>query len=135
MDVLSPEQRRRNMQAVRRERTAPERELESYLRARRFRIERHRKDLPGRPDLVLPARRTAIFVHGCFWHRHPACRFAATPATNREFWLAKFAANRSRDRRKTAELRAEGWKVVIVWECEVRKRLFDRVLERIRSAR
>jgi DNA mismatch endonuclease (patch repair protein) len=134
MDVLTKEQRRRNMQAIRKERTTPERVLEAELRRRRFRVTCNLKDLPGRPDLVLPARKVAVFVHGCFWHRHARCRFAASPATNREFWAAKFEANRKRDQRKSAELRALGWRVVVVWECEIRRQSFPEIVSRIRSA-
>lgn len=134
MDVLTKEQRRRNMQAVRRERTTPERALEEVLRQRRFRVIRNHKELPGRPDLVLPARKVAVFVHGCFWHRHTSCRFAATPSTNRAFWLNKFATNKKRDRRKNALLKGSGWSVVVVWECEIRERRFERILARIRRA-
>lgn len=122
------------MQAIRREQTAPELLLEELLRKRRFRIQRNRADLPGRPDLVLPARRTAIFVHGCFWHRHGGCHYSATPTSNQDFWLAKFEANRKRDRRKSAELRAAGWGVIVVWECELKERRFARILTRIRRA-
>ncbi|MGE4340088.1 MAG: very short patch repair endonuclease [Pigmentiphaga sp.] len=84
----------------------------------RFRL--HRRDLPGTPDLVFPRLHKIIFVHGCFWHRHPGCRMASTPKTRREFWLDKFERNIERDTRKEAELRALGWDVLIVWECETK---------------
>lgn len=77
------------------------------------------QDLPGSPDIANRANKWAVFVHGCFWHRHAGCPRATTPKTNREFWLRKFAANRKRDERVQAELRAMGFKVAIVWECEV----------------
>lgn len=85
---------------------------------RRFRL--HRGDLPGRPDLVFPAARIALFVHGCFWHRHPGCRLSSMPKTRVDFWRSKFEANIARDERVQAELRAAGWRVAVVWECETR---------------
>ena len=84
----------------------------------RFRL--HRKDLPGTPDVVLPKYQTALFIHGCFWHRHPECRFSTTPRANKAFWEAKFAANVERDARKTRELEVLGWRVLVVWGCETR---------------
>lgn len=89
-----------------------------YSLGRRFRL--HRKDLPGTPDIVLPSSRKAIFVHGCFWHRHEGCRKATMPKTRAVFWQDKFARNIERDRRKEAELRNAGWDVLTVWECETR---------------
>jgi DNA mismatch endonuclease (patch repair protein) len=100
--------------------TSPELRLRSLLRAASltgYRV--HRTDLPGRPDLSFGRTKTAVFLHGCFWHRCPRCR-KELPKTHREFWAAKFRANRARDRRKEAELRSYGWRVVVVWECELR---------------
>lgn len=84
----------------------------------RFRL--HRRDLPGTPDMTFPKRRTVLFVHGCFWHRHPGCPKASNPGTRTEYWAAKFRANCERDARVKAELEAAGWQVVIVWECETK---------------
>lgn len=100
--------------------TAPELRLRSLLHRVGFRFRLHTKDLPGRPDIVLPRYRAAIFVHGCFWHRHPGCKYATTPSTRREFWQEKFNGNVSRDARNRAQLEADGWKVLIVWECELK---------------
>lgn len=128
VDVLTPVQRRRNMRAIRSSGTRPEQSVEAFLRAHRFRVDVQRSDLPGKPDLVLPARKLAIFVHGCFWHRHKRCSYAAVPASNTQFWERKFDENVARDKRKSRELAACGWKVVVVWECEARLRAFGRLL-------
>ncbi|WP_422028509.1 very short patch repair endonuclease [Pyruvatibacter mobilis] len=101
--------------------TAPEMRLRSLLHRAGFRFRLHAKELPGRPDIILPKYRTAIFVHGCFWHRHPGCRNATMPSTRAEFWRAKFASNVSRDERNQAALQAAGWTVFTVWECELKR--------------
>ncbi|KDA03446.1 DNA mismatch endonuclease Vsr [Hyphomonas oceanitis SCH89] len=80
----------------------------------------HDKKLPGRPDIVLPRWNAVVFVHGCFWHRHPGCRYASTPSTRAEFWMDKFAKNVERDGRNIAALEALGWRVRIVWECDIK---------------
>lgn len=100
--------------------TKPEVLIRKALFATGFRFRLHRKDLPGSPDIVLPGRRVAVFVHGCFWHAHPGCRYAKTPATRREFWEAKLAANAERDRRARDALLSSGWRVLVVWECATR---------------
>lgn len=79
----------------------------------------HLKDLPGKPDIVLPKYKTVIFVHGCYWHRHPGCKYAYTPKTRVEFWLTKFRENVERDKRSQSALKDKGWRVLIVWECEI----------------
>lgn len=119
-DVLSPEQRRRNMSRIRGRDTEPEKIVRSMLHRMGYRFRLHRRDLPGRPDIVLPRLRSVIFVHGCFWHRHPGCRYATTPKTRAEFWQKKFEENVERDRRNIAALREAGWRVLCVWECETR---------------
>ena len=110
------------MRAVRRAHTAPEIIVRQELHALGLRFRLHRRDLPGSPDIVLPRLRTVIFVHGCFWHRHSDCRYATTPKTRQEYWLPKFAANIERDARKEAQLQALGWRVLLVWECETKRR-------------
>src|SRR4028119_2307485 len=97
MDRLSPADRSENMRRVKGKDTAPEHVVRKALHALGLRFRLHRSDLPGRPDIVLPGRRTAIFVHGCFWHRHVGCRRASMPAARREFWAAKFARTRERE--------------------------------------
>ena len=110
------------MRAVKRADTAPEIIVRQVLHALGLRFRLHRRDLPGSPDIVLPRFRTVIFVHGCFWHRHPDCRYTTTPKTRQEYWLPKFAANIERDLRKEAQLQALGWRVLLVWECETKQR-------------
>ena len=110
------------MRAVKRANTAPEIIVRQVLHALGIRFRLHRRDLPGSPDVVLPRFRTVIFVHGCFWHRHPDCRYTTTPKTRLEYWLPKFAANIERDLRKEAQLQALGWRVLLVWECETKQR-------------
>lgn len=100
--------------------TSPERMVRSYLHAAGFRFRLNVRALPGTPDIVLPRHKLAIFVHGCFWHRHPGCKFAATPATRIEFWATKFKSNIERDIRAARELQALGWTVETVWECELK---------------
>lgn len=118
MDTLTIEQRSERMRRVRQAGTKPELVVRRLLHAMGFRYRLHRRDLPGRPDIVLASRRTALFVHGCFWHRHQGCSRATTPRTNTQYWLPKFAENEARDARVVSALAAAGWCVRIVWECE-----------------
>lgn len=106
------------MRAVRRANTTPEILVRKAAHSLGLRFRLHRRDLPGTPDLVFPKLRTVVFVHGCFWHRHAKCARATTPKTRAAFWLDKFDANVARDKRTTAKLRALGWRVIVIWECE-----------------
>jgi DNA mismatch endonuclease (patch repair protein) len=117
-DIVSRETRSRMMAAIGPTNTRPELRVRSYLHRAGLRFRLHVKALPGTPDLVFPKHKAVVFVHGCFWHRHGGCRFAATPATRPEFWAAKFASNVARDRRQAELLRAMGWRVLTVFECE-----------------
>lgn len=128
---ISTERRSAIMRSVRQKDTAPEMVVRRIAHAIGARYSLHRKDLPGRPDLAFPRRRLCIFVHGCFWHRHLGCRLASTPGSNVEFWREKFARNIERDVRKERELKAAGWRVEIVWECETRDLV--RLKERLRN--
>ena len=110
---------RHRMQAVRGQDTAPELRVRCVLHAMGYRYRLHRKDLPGTPDIVLPRHRKIIFVHGCFWHGHEQCKRAKLPTKNAAMWQAKIDGNRVRDQRNIATLRALGWSVLVIWECEV----------------
>jgi len=120
MDVHTPEQRSRNMAAIRSKNTKPEIVVRKLLCEMGLRYRLHRTDLPGKPDIVMPGRKVAIFVHGCFFHMHK-CRYGrVVPATNTEFWQTKRSGNTERDRRNARQLRKVGWIVLTVWECETR---------------
>jgi DNA mismatch endonuclease (patch repair protein) len=134
-DVHTPEQRSRNMAAIRYKNTKPEIVVRKLLCEMGIRYRLHRSDLPGKPDVVMPGRKTAIFVHGCFFHMHK-CRYGrVVPATNAEFWQKKRSGNATRDKRNTKQLRKLGWNVLTVWECETKdaKRVQDRLCSLIRS--
>jgi DNA mismatch endonuclease (patch repair protein) len=118
-DIVEPEVRSRMMSRIRGANTRPEMLIRSALHRRGLRYRLHRRDLPGRPDLVFPASSAVLFIHGCFWHRHPGCAKATTPMNNGEFWRSKFEANVARDRRQIAELHKTGWRVRVIWECEI----------------
>jgi len=120
-DILSPEERSRRMSQVRGKDTGPEMAVRRLVHALGYRYRLHRKDLPGRPDLVFPSRRKVIFVHGCFWHRHPDpdCKLARLPKSRLDFWKPKLEGNRKRDVENQKKLRGEGWEVLVIWECEL----------------
>jgi DNA mismatch endonuclease (patch repair protein) len=118
MDTLTREQRSERMRRVRQAGTKPELAVRHSLHALGFRYRLHRRDLPGSPDIVLPSKRVAMFVHGCFWHRHQGCSRATTPKTNTQYWLPKFAENEARDLRVIGALEAAGWRVRVIWQCE-----------------
>ncbi len=132
VDHLTPQQRSRQMSRIRGKNTAPEWVVRRALYGMGVRYRLHRKDLPGTPDIVVGRLRAAIFVHGCYWHRHPGCKRATTPSTRREFWETKFAANVARDRRKEEALEAAGWRVLVIWECETKGRAADLLPARLR---
>ena len=119
-DVVDQATRSRMMAGIRGRDTKPEWALRRGLHASGFRYRLHVRGLPGRPDLVFPRWNAVCLVHGCFWHRHPGCRYAANPATRPDFWQAKFAANVLRDQRNRRALLDEGWRVAVVWECALR---------------
>ncbi|NKQ13270.1 very short patch repair endonuclease [Pseudomonas sp. SST3] len=118
--VSSSASRSEIMRSVKRAHTGPEIRVRQALYALGLRFRLHRRDLPGSPDIVLPRFRTAVFVHGCFWHRHLNCRYATTPKSRQDYWLPKFEANVERDARKEAQLQNLGWRVLVIWECETK---------------
>lgn len=131
-DVLTEAQRHFNMSRIRGRDTKPEMVIRRGLHARGFRFRLYRKDLPGRPDLVLPKYRIAVFVHGCFWHGHD-CPMFKWPETRHEFWRAKISKNQERDQRALASLRDQRWRILIVWECALKgpwRRPLEDVLQR-----
>ena len=108
-----------NMSRIRNKDTKPEMIVRSMLHRLGYRFRLHRKDIPGNPDIVLPKYRTVIFVHGCFWHRHPGCKYAYSPKTRVEFWEKKFADNVRRDREVKELVTKAGWKYFVIWECGI----------------
>jgi len=129
MDVMTPEQRSRCMSAIRGKHTRPELLVRLLLRKMGYRYRLHAGELPGKPDIVLPHRKLAIFVHGCFWHSH-RCRYGkVVPVTNVEFWQNKRLGNVQRDKRNFRVLRRNGWRVITIWECWTKKP--DELLERL----
>jgi len=119
-DVMSAEKRSALMSRIKGKNSSPELLVRRLLWRAGFRFRLHARELPGRPDIVLPRWQVAVFVHGCFWHLHKDCRYSQLPATRHDFWKNKLEANRERDLRKTSALLASGWRVAVVWECAVR---------------
>ena len=123
------------MSRIRGRNTGPEKLVRSLLHRMGYRFRIQNRKLPGNPDIILPKYRAVILVHGCFWHRHPACKFAYTPKSRIDFWERKFRANVDRDRRAEALLRKTGWRVIIVWECETAdpSRLRERLQQEVNN--
>jgi DNA mismatch endonuclease (patch repair protein) len=121
--------RSRNMAAIKGRDTKPELTVRKMLHRLGYRFRLHRRDLPGTPDIVLPKYRTVIFVHGCFWHRHPGCRYTTTPTTRKEYWEKKFSQNVERDSRQKAKISSMGWQVLVIWECQLQS--LDVLAERL----
>ena len=122
MDVLTPEQRHRNMSAIRGKDTRPEELVRKYLFSHGFRYRKNDRRYPGKPDIVLPRYRTVVFVHGCFWHQHAGCRYATIPKSHQEFWIQKLQKNVIRDQEAEQQLINMGWQVITVWECQIRRK-------------
>ncbi|QRF88868.1 very short patch repair endonuclease [Alcaligenes nematophilus] len=119
MDIHSPEQRSFNMSRIKGANTRPEMLVRKWLWANGYRYRLHARDLPGKPDIVFRGRKAAIFVHGCFWHRH-GCRYTTMPSTRQEFWIKKFADNMERDKKNAQFLCEQSWNVLLLWECEIK---------------
>lgn len=136
-DKLSPERRSWNMSRIKGKDTKPEMKVRSYLFRQGFRFRKNDKRYPGKPDIVLPMYKTVVFVHGCFWHRHAGCKDATTPKTRTEFWMEKLSKNVANDRKNVDALKELGFKVIIVWECEIEKEFastMDRLISMIKEA-
>lgn len=131
-DIFAPEKRHEIMQNVKTKNTAPEIKLRSLLHKNGFRFRVNRKDLPGKPDIVLPKYRAVIFVHGCFWHGHD-CPCGQRPQTNADFWNQKIDRNVIRDKSDVSLLESLGWRVLIVWECEIKKKNEAVLLSRVKE--
>jgi len=132
MDRLTPQKRSWIMSRIRASDTGPERKVRSLLHRMGFRFNLRRRGLPGRPDIVLPKWQTAVFVHGCFWHQHTGCRNAVMPKTRPDFWAKKLQGNVMRDEVTARALRKLGWRVITIWECELKQ--IDQLERRLRRA-
>lgn len=130
-DVHSKEIRSYNMSKIRGKDTAPEMLVRKFLFSKGLRYRLHQRSLPGKPDIVLKSRKIALFVHGCFWHGHTGCRYFVIPKTKTKWWTDKIISNKNRDKVNKAKLKAEGWTVVEIFECELRKEKRDKTLNEI----
>lgn len=128
MDVHNKETRSYNMSRIKGRKTKPEEIIAKYLFSQGFRYRRNVKKLPGTPDIVLKKYKTVIFVNGCFWHMHEGCKYFVWPKDNSEFWKNKLLANKERDEKEKKEIEELGWKVIVVWECQLKKAERERTL-------
>ena len=131
MDRLSPERRSWNMSRIPGKDTKPEELVRKFLFANGFRYRKNDKRLPGKPDIVLPKFKTVVFVNGCFWHNHTNCQGSRLPKTNTDFWREKLLTNEERDRREYSELEGMGWKVLIIWECQLKRSVIEATLQKL----
>lgn len=126
VDVHNKNSRSYNMSQIKGKDTQPEMKVRRFLHANGFRFRLHVRNLPGLPDIVLNKYRTVIFVHGCFWHRHPNCRYTTNPKSNKDYWQAKFQVNVENDIKNQILLKQEGWNVVLIWECQLKSKTIDK---------
>ena len=127
-DVHNVATRSYNMSRIRGKNTKPEMLVRKYLFAHGFRYRLHSKNLPGKPDIVLPKYKTVIFVHGCFWHGHKDCKYFVVPKTRTDWWLNKINGNKANDAKKEQALEQAGWKVLVVWECQLKPGKLEKTL-------
>ena len=132
-DVHTPEVRSYNMSMIRGKNTKPEIIVRKFLHSRGFRFRLHKKELPGKPDIVLPKLKTVIFIHGCFWHGHKNCKYFVTPKTRTKWWLNKIAGNKETDKKNNIRLKKAGWKIITMWECQLRPKKVLRTLMGLES--
>ena len=130
-DRIAPEHRSWNMSRIKGKDTKIEVKVRSWLFSKGFRFRKNDRRYPGTPDIVLPKYKTVIFINGCFWHRHEGCRYATTPKTRTEFWQEKFDRNVVNDRKHKEELETMGWRVITLWECELKKNSFEDTMNRL----
>lgn len=130
-DVHTPEQRSYNMSRIRGKNTRPEELVRRYLFAQGFRYRKNDARFPGKPDIVLPKYKTVIFVNGCFWHAHEGCKYFVWPKSNVDFWKRKINGNIQRDLRNNQLLSEQGWNVIVIWECQLKKSTFDETLQHL----
>jgi DNA mismatch endonuclease (patch repair protein) len=133
VDVVDKATRSRMMSGIQGKNTKPELLVRKYLHSRGLRFRLHAKELPGKPDLVFPKYKAVILVHGCFWHQHTRCKFAVLPSSNVEFWKKKLDENRERDQRNKRMLKALGWRVLTVWECQLDDRYLSGLVGKIKN--
>jgi len=130
-DIFSQNKRSDIMSNIGNKDTKPELRIRSLLHQMGYRFRLHRKDLPGKPDIVLPKYKTVIFIHGCYWHRHTCKKGRSTPTSNREFWEEKFSKNIERDKRNLVELKNIGWNIITIWQCELKN--MEKIQSRLKS--
>jgi len=133
MDVHEPEVRSYNMRQIKGKNTKPEMVVRKFLFSKGFRYRLHVKNLPGKPDIVLPKYKTVIFVHGCFWHGHEGCKYFVVPKTRTEWWLTKINTNQRNDEKSKTLLKKAGWKIIIIWECELKPSTIDYTLLKLQA--
>ena len=143
MDILSEEKRSWNMSRIKGKDTRPEKTVRSILHKNGFRFRLNRKDLPGKPDIVLPKYKSVIMVHGCFWHQHKNCKYATVPKSNTAFWISKLDGNVKRDKKNISALKRLGYRVIVMWECQIldknktriKTKSFDKIIKIIKNGR
>lgn len=132
-DVHTPETRSYNMSRIRGKNTKPEIIVRKYLHSKGFRFRLHKKEMPGKPDIVLPKYKTVIFINGCFWHGHKNCKYFVVPKTRTEWWISKIEKNRLVDKRNNDKLKKNGWKIITIWECQLRSKNFSKTLYKLET--
>ena len=131
MDTVSVEQRKYNMSQIHGKDTKPEIIVRKYLFHKGLRYRKNDRKLSGSPDIVFPKYKTVVFINGCFWHGHENCKLSKLPETNTDFWKAKILSNKDRDKRTIDKLTSEGWNVIVIWQCELKKNLMSDTLENL----
>jgi DNA mismatch endonuclease (patch repair protein) len=132
-DVHTKETRSYNMSRIRSKDTKPEMFVRKFLFSKGFRYRLHDKKLPGKPDIVLPRYKTVIFIHGCFWHGHQGCKYFVVPKTRPEWWLNKITTNQIKDEQSVGILKQQGWNIITIWECELKKKIADNTLNHLEN--